>query len=150
MGLHLGSHVWEGSEKLSHYLQHKFEREGENTIEESINYNNIEGDDEEKGDWRANFEGGGQESKESLVGKRVIELGAGCGLIGIVIKKLFPSAHVTLTDKKEMLPLIQKNLELNSLHETPSIDVKELVWYVIDLYKTLKKKTNKINKINKT
>jgi len=114
-GLHLGSHVWEGSEKLSNFLQKKFVRDIPNVIEDNPQLLQSQS---------ANSGG-----KPNLRGKRVIELGAGCGLIGIVLKKLFPSTHVTITDKKELIPLIRKNLELNGLHDTPSIEVRELEWY---------------------
>eukprot|EP00698_Gefionella_okellyi_P018442 TRINITY_DN551_c0_g1_i2.p1 TRINITY_DN551_c0_g1~~TRINITY_DN551_c0_g1_i2.p1 ORF type:complete len:231 (-),score=52.13 TRINITY_DN551_c0_g1_i2:1014-1667(-) len=50
--------------------------------------------------------------------KRVIELGSGTGLVGIVIALL--GANVTLTDLTPMLPLIQENVTRN----VPSANVR--------------------------
>lgn len=50
-------------------------------------------------------------SVEGLRDKRVIEIGAGVGLCGIVAAKL--GAQVVLTDKQALIPLIQRNADTN-------------------------------------
>ncbi|KAG6466574.1 protein N-lysine methyltransferase METTL21A-like isoform X1 [Zingiber officinale] len=47
-----------------------------------------------------------------LKGKRVIELGAGCGLAGLGMALL--GCNVTSTDQTEVLPLLMRNAERNS------------------------------------
>ncbi|KAJ2438679.1 Protein-lysine N-methyltransferase efm6 [Coemansia sp. RSA 2424] len=46
--------------------------------------------------------------------KTVLELGSGTGLVGIAVGRLHPSCQVILTDKQELLPLLGRNIELNS------------------------------------
>ncbi|XP_072975117.1 uncharacterized protein [Typha angustifolia] len=70
-----------------------------------------------------------------LKGKRVIELGAGCGLAGLGMALL--GCEVITTDQVEVLPLLMRNVERNTswiLQATPdsasigSIEVAELDW----------------------
>eukprot|EP00897_Mesotaenium_endlicherianum_P005020 jgi/Mesen1/4546/ME000232S03809 len=58
-------------------------------------------------------------------GKRCIELGAGCGLVGIVCGCL-GARDVLLTDMPENLSLLQQNIVQNSQEEVSS--VKTLMW----------------------
>ena len=44
-----------------------------------------------------------------------IELGCGCGLLGILLAKLNICSHVYLTDQSNQLPLIQENIKINQL-----------------------------------
>ncbi|RYR70454.1 uncharacterized protein LOC130967695 isoform X1 [Arachis stenosperma] len=53
----------------------------------------------------------GRFSPAKLKGKRVIELGAGCGVSGFGMAML--GCDVIVTDQKEVLPLLQRNIERN-------------------------------------
>lgn len=59
-----------------------------------------------------------------------MELGAGCGLTSMALKKHFgPDTKVVITEKAEMLPRIRENLELNQMQEDENLVVQELKWY---------------------
>ncbi|KAJ2838982.1 Protein-lysine N-methyltransferase efm6 [Coemansia sp. 'formosensis'] len=49
-----------------------------------------------------------------LSGKTVLELGSGTGIVGIALGRLHPKCQVVLTDKEELVPLLDRNIELNS------------------------------------
>lgn len=52
-----------------------------------------------------------------FTGKKILELGSGTGVLGIILL-LMGAGHVVLTDKQVLLPLIEHNIELNcSLEE---------------------------------
>nr|AFK43541.1 unknown [Lotus japonicus] len=75
----------------------------------------------------------GRFSPAKLKGKRVIELGAGCGVSGFGMALL--GCDVVVTDQKEVLPLLQRNVERNVsrvMQKSPesfgSIKVSELQW----------------------
>uniref|UniRef100_A0A2P2K560 Protein N-lysine methyltransferase METTL21A n=1 Tax=Rhizophora mucronata TaxID=61149 RepID=A0A2P2K560_RHIMU len=63
-----------------------------------------------------------------LKGKKVIELGSGCGLVGCIAALL--GAQVIVTDLPDRLRLLKKNMEANLRHgdEGGSASVKELIW----------------------
>uniref|UniRef100_A0A804NWB8 Tumor-related protein n=1 Tax=Zea mays TaxID=4577 RepID=A0A804NWB8_MAIZE len=63
-----------------------------------------------------------------LKGKRVIELGAGCGLAGFGMTLL--GCDVTTTDQVEVLPLLMRNVERNRswISQSNSDTVAELDW----------------------
>ncbi|CAK9213219.1 unnamed protein product [Sphagnum troendelagicum] len=63
-----------------------------------------------------------------LQGKKCVELGAGCGLVGCVAALL--GADVILTDLTDRLRLLQKNVDENvhSLSTCGSASVRELTW----------------------
>ena len=74
-------------------------------------------------------------SKRDLVKhKRVLDLGSGTGLVGLLCRKL-GAASVTLTDLPEVLKHLKHNADLNEL----SVNIESLQWGVFDL----KKKTLK-------
>ncbi|KAJ1817096.1 Protein-lysine N-methyltransferase efm6, partial [Coemansia sp. RSA 2599] len=54
-----------------------------------------------------------EEGKLDLAGKTVLELGAGTGIVGIALAQLQPQCSVFVTDKQELVPLLQRNIELN-------------------------------------
>ncbi|KAI9071860.1 hypothetical protein K1719_037882 [Acacia pycnantha] len=75
----------------------------------------------------------GKFSPAKLKGKRVIELGAGCGVSGFGMALL--GCDVIVTDQKEVLPILKRNVERNIsrvMQTNPdsfgSIKVSELQW----------------------
>ncbi|XP_017282359.1 protein N-lysine methyltransferase METTL21A [Kryptolebias marmoratus] len=65
--------------------------------------------------------------KVELKGKRVIELGAGTGLVGIVAAVL--GAHVTITDRQAALDFLSANVEANLSPELRQpVVISELTW----------------------
>ncbi|PON66487.1 Lysine methyltransferase [Parasponia andersonii] len=75
----------------------------------------------------------GKFSPSKLKGKRIIELGAGCGVAGFGMALL--GCDVVMTDQKEVLPLLRRNVERNIsriMQLNPdsfgSIKVAELSW----------------------
>jgi hypothetical protein len=52
--------------------------------------------------------------RDFLRGRRVLELGAGCGLVGMLVASdVFGAALVTITDLDEVVPHIQANIDAN-------------------------------------
>ncbi|XP_050369453.1 uncharacterized protein LOC126787626 [Argentina anserina] len=75
----------------------------------------------------------GKFSPSKLKGKRVIELGAGCGVAGFGMALL--GCDVVMTDQVEVLPLLMRNVERNTSRITQmssesfgSVQVAELNW----------------------
>jgi len=60
-----------------------------------------------------------------LQGKRILELGSGCGLLGISLAKR--GAHVELTDKPSVLPILRRNVELNIRERVHGINEGEIL-----------------------
>ncbi|KAK9925635.1 hypothetical protein M0R45_022906 [Rubus argutus] len=63
-----------------------------------------------------------------LQGKKVVELGSGCGLVGCIAALL--GGHVVLTDLPDRLRLLKKNIDANLRHGNVrgSAKVMELQW----------------------
>uniref|UniRef100_A0A1A7XHI9 Protein N-lysine methyltransferase METTL21A n=2 Tax=Iconisemion striatum TaxID=60296 RepID=A0A1A7XHI9_9TELE len=64
--------------------------------------------------------------KVELKGKRVIELGAGTGLVGIVAALL--GGLVTITDREPALDFLSANVKANLAPDSKSVVVSELTW----------------------
>ncbi|XP_024026018.1 protein N-lysine methyltransferase METTL21A [Morus notabilis] len=64
----------------------------------------------------------------NLQGKKIVELGSGCGLVGCIASLL--GGQVILTDLPDRLRLLRKNVEVNVGHENVrgSATVTELTW----------------------
>ncbi|XP_028126557.1 protein N-lysine methyltransferase METTL21A-like, partial [Camellia sinensis] len=86
----------------------------------------------------------GRFSPSKLKGKRVIELGAGCGVAGFGMALL--GCDVVSTDQTEVLPLLMRNCERNAsriMQMNPgsdsfgSIQVAELSWGNVDQIKAV-------------
>ncbi|KAE9461232.1 hypothetical protein C3L33_06823, partial [Rhododendron williamsianum] len=86
----------------------------------------------------------GRFSPSKLKGKRVIELGAGCGVAGLGMALL--GCDVVSTDQTEVLPLLMRNVERNAsriVQADPgsdpfgSIEVAELNWGNVDHIKAV-------------
>jgi len=58
--------------------------------------------------------------------KRVIEIGSGCGLVGISAALL--GANVVLTDMASVLEILQENVNINLPNPKGNVAVKELLW----------------------
>jgi len=51
---------------------------------------------------------------EKLLAKKnlkILELGAGCGIVGITLSSYFPTSQVLLTDLPEATEIIERNLD---------------------------------------
>jgi predicted nicotinamide N-methyase len=64
-------------------------------------------------------------SEQQVAGKTVLELGAGCGLVGLVAAHL-GAEHVTLTDRACAMAILEHNVAVNSMGER--VTVRELEW----------------------
>ncbi len=62
------------------------------------------------------------------VGKTVLELGAGCGLLGLGLALANDSVHVTVTDTAQVVAQVHKNVTMNQLHQDSRITVCALDW----------------------
>lgn len=59
---------------------------------------------------------------------RVIELGTGCGIVGISLAQLIEGADIVLTDLPEAREVVERNLKCVEIVARPSIRFEELDW----------------------
>jgi Lysine methyltransferase len=70
-------------------------------------------------------------SKTAYPTLRIVELGAGVGLTGLLLASSFPCHHVLLTDLEEAMPLLQRNITQNRskfLAGESSVQAQVLRW----------------------
>jgi len=65
-------------------------------------------------------------NKSFFEDKRIIELGSGCGLVGITAGLL--GGIVTLTDTPRIINQLRKNVDRNSIHAKHPFVTRELTW----------------------
>ncbi len=77
-----------------------------------------------------------EKGKEFFVGRQVLELGAGCGLLGLVASQ-FASKAILTDGNNAVLDLLRRNAELSSSN---SVEIRQLRWGleedVLDCLKT--------------
>jgi methylase of polypeptide subunit release factors len=59
---------------------------------------------------------------------QILELGTGCGMVGIAIAQIIKDADVHLTDLPEAREIVQRNLSLAHLAEGSTLAFQELDW----------------------
>jgi predicted nicotinamide N-methyase len=64
------------------------------------------------------------QEQPSLEPKRIIELGAGTGMTGLMVAKALPQVEMHLTDLPELMPLVGKNIIHNSAENTSGFVLK--------------------------
>ncbi|KAF1830004.1 hypothetical protein BDW02DRAFT_602045 [Decorospora gaudefroyi] len=72
---------------------------------------------------------------------RVLELGTGCGMVGITLAQTIADARVTLTDLPEAREIVQRNIDTASRAKGASLVFQELDWDTeipLQLQKSLK------------
>lgn len=62
--------------------------------------------------------------------KKMLEIGAGCGLLGIIIKRLHPTCDLVLTEIGPLKDNLEQQLANNGL---PDLPCKELDWFTTNL-----------------
>lgn len=75
--------------------------------------------------------GNGKGSGDEFKGKKVLEIGSGTGVAGIVCAKFWAGADFVLTDQKQVLELITQNVKRNEDRISSLADhvnVQELDW----------------------
>jgi methylase of polypeptide subunit release factors len=58
----------------------------------------------------------------------ILELGTGCGIVGIALAQTIPNANVLLTDLPEAKEIVQRNIDQASKAPGASLQFLELDW----------------------
>ncbi|KAL4890954.1 putative methyltransferase-domain-containing protein [Aspergillus ambiguus] len=59
---------------------------------------------------------------------RAIELGSGCGIVGIALAQLLPQASILLTDLPEVAEIVTQNISVSALARSSTLDFQTLDW----------------------
>lgn len=59
---------------------------------------------------------------------RAVELGAGCGIVGIALAQILPRCAVTLTDLPEVDEIVSRNIKATQLAPGSALDFQVLDW----------------------
>ncbi|WVQ70537.1 hypothetical protein IAR50_000056 [Cryptococcus sp. DSM 104548] len=65
---------------------------------------------------------------EKLKGKKILELGSGTGLVGLVTAMIEPSSEIWITDQAPLLDLMETNTRSNLGEENSTVHVAEFNW----------------------
>ena len=76
---------------------------------------------------------------------RILELGTGCGIVGIALAQTLQNASVTLTDLPEAQEIVQRNIDEATTAENSSLEFLELDWDSAALPSELQVKENPIS-----
>jgi predicted nicotinamide N-methyase len=58
----------------------------------------------------------------------VLELGTGCGIVGMTLAALIPNSYVTLTDLPEARDIVERNIASTDLRNGSTLTFQELDW----------------------
>ena len=61
-------------------------------------------------------------------GFQILELGSGCGVVGLSLAQTVPGAQVTLTDLAEAEEIVERNITQAQLAESATVAFRELDW----------------------
>jgi methylase of polypeptide subunit release factors len=61
---------------------------------------------------------------------QILELGTGCGIVGISIAQILPDTNVLLTDLPEAQEIVERNIKQTSLVNGSTLRFEELDWSV--------------------
>ena len=64
----------------------------------------------------------------SLSGLRAIELGSGCGIVGLQLAQICPKAQVLLTDLPEAMEVLERNVSIATLAQDSQVSTNTLNW----------------------
>mgnify|MGYP001083963127 CR=1 FL=1 len=64
---------------------------------------------------------------------RILEIGAGCGLLGLVLKRLFPNCELTMTEIGVLLDRLTAHVAQNGFGSDSKLTCKILDWFKTDL-----------------
>ena len=69
-------------------------------------------------------------SRDPTSSLRVLELGTGCGIVGMTLASVVPNCHVTLSDLPEAREIVEKNISecVLTLTNGSNLSFEELDW----------------------
>ncbi|KAI9328967.1 putative methyltransferase-domain-containing protein [Obelidium mucronatum] len=115
----LGATVWDACLVLAKYLEAQLAH----LVETGFNGRGTRAQTSKPSNHDSNHDSNNNSATKSAV--RIVELGAGCGLLGLVAGALLPAAAVVVTDTARVLPILAANAAL-AAHA--NVAAKELEW----------------------